>query len=234
MAIILLACGPCVVIVNCWDRFCTLGRAPHIRETLPDIHEWCRVTRHPRIFCRLTDCQRTLGFRASQKLLNISCNKFSWMIPKSLGYLENIETLGLSHNNIFGSIPPTLTKLQQLTILDVSNNELRGRIPNGGKMGARVLDPHYFANNSWLCSIQIRLPCSEDDGLPLPSPPPTNTHESSFLWKGVWIGYPIGLLLTIGIMVFIGYFTLPPPSNRQHHSNPPIRGQRRNQTSQKA
>ena len=23
--IILLACGPCVVIVNCWDRFFTLG-----------------------------------------------------------------------------------------------------------------------------------------------------------------------------------------------------------------
>ena len=156
------------------------------------------------------------------------------MIPTSLGYLENIETLDLSQNNIFGSIPLALTKLQQLTILDVSNNELRGRIPNGGKMGAMVLDPNYFANNSGLCGIQICLPCSEDDGLSLPLPPPTNTHESCFLWKGVRIGYPIGLLLTIGIMVFIGYFTLPPPSNHQHHSNPPIRGQRRNQTSQNA
>ena len=36
VAIILLACGPCVVIVNCWDRFCTLGRAPRTEETLPD------------------------------------------------------------------------------------------------------------------------------------------------------------------------------------------------------
>ena len=33
---ILLACGPCVVVVNCWDRFCTLGRASRIKETLPD------------------------------------------------------------------------------------------------------------------------------------------------------------------------------------------------------
>ena len=42
--IILLACGPGVVIVNCWDRFCTLGRAPRKKETLPDFHERCRVT----------------------------------------------------------------------------------------------------------------------------------------------------------------------------------------------
>ena len=24
-----------------WDRFCTLGRAPRIKETLPDFREWC-------------------------------------------------------------------------------------------------------------------------------------------------------------------------------------------------
>ena len=59
MVIILLACGPCVVIVNCWDRFCTMSRAPHTKETLPDFHEWCRVTRHSRVFRGLTGCQQT-------------------------------------------------------------------------------------------------------------------------------------------------------------------------------
>ena len=59
VAIILLACGPCVVIVNLVGQVCTLGRAPHTKETLPDFHEWCRVTRHPQIFRKLTDCQRT-------------------------------------------------------------------------------------------------------------------------------------------------------------------------------
>ena len=43
VAIILLACGPCVVIVNCWDRFYTLGRASRTKETLPDFHEWCQL-----------------------------------------------------------------------------------------------------------------------------------------------------------------------------------------------
>ena len=42
--LILIVYGPGVVVVNCWDRFCTLGRAPRIKETLPNFHEWCRVT----------------------------------------------------------------------------------------------------------------------------------------------------------------------------------------------
>ena len=37
VAIILLKCGPYVVIVD--DRFCTLGRAPRTKKTLPDFRE---------------------------------------------------------------------------------------------------------------------------------------------------------------------------------------------------
>ena len=46
VVIILLVCGPCVVIVNCLGQVLYLGRAPHIKETLSDFCEWCRVTRH--------------------------------------------------------------------------------------------------------------------------------------------------------------------------------------------
>ena len=62
VAIILLACGPCVIILNLLGQVCTLGRALRTKETLPDFHEWCRVTRHPRIFRGLTGCQRTPRF----------------------------------------------------------------------------------------------------------------------------------------------------------------------------
>ena len=58
VTIILLACGPCVVIVNLLGQVCTLGRAPRTKETLPDFRKWCRVTRHPLVFRRLTGCQR--------------------------------------------------------------------------------------------------------------------------------------------------------------------------------
>ena len=57
----LLTYGPGVVVVNCWDRFCALGRAPRTKETMLDFREWCRVTRHPRVFRRLTGCQWTPG-----------------------------------------------------------------------------------------------------------------------------------------------------------------------------
>ena len=42
VAIILLACRPCVVIVNCLGHVLYLGRAPRTKETLPDFRE-CRV-----------------------------------------------------------------------------------------------------------------------------------------------------------------------------------------------
>ena len=62
VAIILLACRPCVVIVNCLGQVFYLGRAPRTKETLPDFREWSRVTRRPRIFRGLTGCQRTPRF----------------------------------------------------------------------------------------------------------------------------------------------------------------------------
>ena len=43
-----------------------LGRAPRIKETLPDFLKWRRVTRHPFVFRGLTGSQRTPGFEASQ------------------------------------------------------------------------------------------------------------------------------------------------------------------------
>ena len=49
----LFICGPGVVVVKIWDRL-YLGRALCTKETLPDFHVWCRVTRHPRLFRELT------------------------------------------------------------------------------------------------------------------------------------------------------------------------------------
>ena len=39
VVIILLAFGPCVVILNCLGQVLYLGRAPRTKETLPDFSE---------------------------------------------------------------------------------------------------------------------------------------------------------------------------------------------------
>ena len=57
VAIILFACGPCVVILNCLEQVLYLGRALCTKETLIDFFEWCRVARHPRVFRGLTGCK---------------------------------------------------------------------------------------------------------------------------------------------------------------------------------
>ena len=49
VAIILLACRPCLVIVNLLGQVFTLGRAPRTKETLLDFREWCRVTSIPQV-----------------------------------------------------------------------------------------------------------------------------------------------------------------------------------------
>ena len=60
--LILIIYEPDVVISLLLGQVCTLGRAPRTKETLPDFHEWCQVTRHLRLFNRLTGCQRTSRF----------------------------------------------------------------------------------------------------------------------------------------------------------------------------
>ena len=62
VAIILLACRPCVVIVNCLGQVLYLGRAPRTKETPPNFREWSRVTQRPQIFRGLTGCQRISRF----------------------------------------------------------------------------------------------------------------------------------------------------------------------------
>ena len=39
-----------------------LGRAPRTKETMPDFHEKCQVTRHSRVFHGLTGSERTPEF----------------------------------------------------------------------------------------------------------------------------------------------------------------------------
>ena len=81
----LLACGPCVAILNCLGQVLYLDRTPRIKETLLDFREWCRVTRHPRVFRGLTGCQRTPRFWGVTTNVVVIIAIYSLVLFKLLG-----------------------------------------------------------------------------------------------------------------------------------------------------
>ena len=66
-----------------------LGRAPRIKETLPDFREKCRVTRHSLVFRGLTGSQWTPGFWG----VTAWYQSIGIRIPRELGF-ENPSPLG--------------------------------------------------------------------------------------------------------------------------------------------
>ena len=89
VVIILLACRPCVVIVNCLGQVLYLGRAPRTKETLPDFRE-CRVgyptsTSIPRVDGLSTDTL-VLGSHKKnwQKVWTVMCKHGISLRNKSL------------------------------------------------------------------------------------------------------------------------------------------------------
>ncbi|VAI44020.1 hypothetical protein VPH35_103805 [Triticum aestivum] len=74
----------------------------------------------------------TLQYRidsAWAKVLNLSNNKFTGMIPQETGQLKALLFLDLSSNNFYGEIPQSICDLTNLQELDLSNNHLTGEIP---------------------------------------------------------------------------------------------------------
>ena len=74
-----------MIYLTVWDRFIHvlyLGRAPRIKETLPDFLKWRRVTRHPLVFRGLRGSQRTPGFRG----VTAWYQSLGIRIPRELGF----------------------------------------------------------------------------------------------------------------------------------------------------
>ena len=128
--------------------------------------------------------------------------------------------MDLSNNNISGTIPKSFQKLNQLSVLDVSNNKLSGKIPRGGQMDT-MNDPTYFANNSWLCGMQIRVKCSGDEITPEAQEEDEDEDDDEdepwLLWTGVWIGFPLGFISSVSTALLFGYFVLPAPKYNSIH-----------------
>ena len=74
-----------------------MGRAPRTKETLPNFREKCRVTRHSRVFRRLTGSQRTPGFGASQLGIRGKVNDY---LGSSVGVVVSVVLIPASQLGI--------------------------------------------------------------------------------------------------------------------------------------
>ena len=74
VAIILLACRPCVVIVNCLGQVLYLGRAPRTKETQPDFRE-CQVG-----YSTSTSIPRVDGLSTDTPILGRHIDKFHFYL----------------------------------------------------------------------------------------------------------------------------------------------------------
>ncbi|KAL8162936.1 hypothetical protein V2J09_014425 [Rumex salicifolius] len=65
----------------------------------------------------------------NMKKLHLQGNQFSGPIPFDIGFCPHLNELDLSRNEFIDGLPDSLRLLKSLTILDLSNNKLTGEFP---------------------------------------------------------------------------------------------------------
>ncbi|KAF2323850.1 hypothetical protein GH714_000824 [Hevea brasiliensis] len=157
-------------------------------------------------------------FPSFEKLLfvDLSSNKLSGGIPLTFSPL--VVTLVLSHNQFSGVLPQYLKDLYKLQCLDLHDNNItaHGHIPNGPQMDT-LNDPNFYANNSGLCGMQIKVPCDPEAPPKAKPAEKSESKEAWFSWEMAAIGFPSGFLSTVISLYVIGYFSVAPRRPGRRH-----------------
>ncbi|WVZ77887.1 hypothetical protein U9M48_025688 [Paspalum notatum var. saurae] len=104
-----------------------------------------------------------IGQLKALQLLDISSNNLKGSIPSSICNLTNLQALDLSNNNLTGEIPAALDSLSFLSVFNISNNNLEGPIPTGGQFS--TFENSSFDGNPNLCGSMLGRRCSSADPL---------------------------------------------------------------------
>ncbi|KAJ4710757.1 putative Receptor-like protein kinase 2 [Melia azedarach] len=74
---------------------------------------------------------QSLGNLKSIVFLDLSRNRLQGRIPASLHQLKYLRHLSLAGNNLTGGIPSSISRLRSLEVLEISSNSLSGEVPEG-------------------------------------------------------------------------------------------------------
>ncbi|XP_020886438.1 receptor like protein 30-like isoform X2 [Arabidopsis lyrata subsp. lyrata] len=149
----------------------------------------------------------SIGLLKALIALNLSKNAFTGHIPLSLANLVKLESLDLSSNHLSGTIPNGLGTLSFLAYINVSHNQLNGEIPQGTQITGQ--NRSSFEGNAGLCGFPLEESCFGTN-----APPAQQTKEEEeeeedeqvLNWKGVAIGYGLGVLLGLAIAKLIASY----------------------------
>ncbi|EOA32345.1 hypothetical protein CARUB_v10015612mg [Capsella rubella] len=152
----------------------------------------------------------SIGFLKALIALNLSNNAFTGHIPLSLANPMKLESLDLSSNQLSGTIPNGLGTLSFLAYLNVSHNQLIGEIPQGTQITGQPKSS--FGENAGLCGFPLEESCFGTNA-PLTHQPKEEEEEEEdeeeeqvLNWKGVAIGYGLGMLLGLAIAQVIASY----------------------------
>ncbi|CDY48523.1 BnaC04g43260D [Brassica napus] len=138
----------------------------------------------------------------SYAAIDISGNRIEGQIPESIGLLKALIAFNFSNNFFTGHIPLGLGTLSFLAYINVSHNHLKGEIPQGTQITGQPKSS--FEGNAGLCGLPLQETCFGT--IAPPTRQPSEEDEEVLNWKGVAIGYGVGVLFGLAIMQVIASY----------------------------
>jgi hypothetical protein len=123
-------------------------------------------------------------------VLDFSFNKLSGQIPQSICSLTSLQVLDLSSNNFTGEIPAALNSLHFLSAFNISNNDLEGPIPSGGQFN--TFQNSSFDGNPKLCGSMFTHKCDSAE-----------THQS-LIMPGKQTDYKVAFMISFSAFLGVG------------------------------
>ncbi|RVW99311.1 LRR receptor-like serine/threonine-protein kinase ERECTA [Vitis vinifera] len=91
--------------------------------------------------------------------LNLSWNQLTGKVPEDIGAMQGLETLDFSSNRLSGPIPLSMASITSLSHLNLSHNLLSGPIPTTNQFPT-FDDPSMYEGNLGLCGLPLSTQCS--------------------------------------------------------------------------
>ncbi|KAK2983505.1 hypothetical protein RJ640_023039 [Escallonia rubra] len=141
-----------------------------------------------------TEITSLLGLR----YLYLSNNQLVGNIPENIGNMVSLESLDLSRNHLSGKLPDGMSRLTFLAHLNLSYNNFSGRIPLGTQLQSFGA-PSYIGNAN-LCGAPLSNSCTTV----VPKPVGKGGDESKPLWfySGMAPGFAVGFCGVCGVLFF--------------------------------